>query len=111
MKGRGHKAVCFFFIHLGNIPCGDALVAAWAEYRAVFFREIYKAVYYAVIVHLYKVAFAYLLIVGNECFAVGASNHKRMAAADFFAVWVGYGFNGVILIGHPARSFFCSQLC
>jgi len=86
MKCRRYEAVCFFFVHLRHVACGDAFVALGAEYCAVVFGKINDTVNYAVIVHLNKVTLTYLLVIGNEGFAMGATNRQDMTATDFSAI-------------------------
>jgi hypothetical protein len=62
------------FIHLCDVPSGDALSAIRAEYRAVILREVHATVNDAVVIHLDEVAFADFLIIGDKSFAMTANN-------------------------------------
>ena len=73
MKRGWDEPVRFFPVHLGDVPGGDPLAAVRAEYSSVVLREVDGAVDNPVVVHLYEIAFADLLIVDDEAFAVGAA--------------------------------------
>jgi len=94
LKPGRHKPIDFLFIHLCHVSCGDAGIAVGAKYRAVMLGKVQHPVNNPLVVHLHEVAFAHFLIMGNECFAMGAVDRQDVAATDFFAVWVwvnGYG--------------------
>jgi len=88
MKCRWHEAVCFFFVHLRHVACGDAFIALGTKYCAVVFGKINHAVNYAVIVHFNKITLTNFLIIGNEGFAMRAANRQDMTATDFSAIWI-----------------------
>ena len=91
VKPRRHQAIRFLLV-LGHVPGGNAFAAGWAKYGAMVLGKVHDAVNNTVVVHFDKVAFAYFLIVGNKCFAVGAVYGQYVAAAYFFAVGVrGHG--------------------
>jgi len=60
-------------------------------------RKVQAALYNAVVVHLYKIAFADLLIVGYESLTMGAGYFQDMAATYFFAIWVLYFMHNSIV--------------
>ena len=93
VKRRGHQAVRLFFVHFGDVPCGDLCAAVGTKQCPVVLGEVNRAVYDTVVVHFYKVTLADFLVVGDEGFAMGASDLQNVAAADFFGV-------GVFVDGH-----------
>ena len=100
-----HEPVRFFLIHLGDVPRGDPLAAVRAVYGAVILRKVDGAVDDAIIVHLHKAALADLLVIGDETFAIGASDFKDMAAPDFFAVRILVDFHTAYTIFSPKYIF------
>ena len=88
VKCGRYKPVCFFFVHFGYVPCGNTLFAAGAEQCPVVKGKINAAIDNSVVVHFYKIAFAGLLIVRNEAFAISAADFQNMAAFNFSATWV-----------------------
>lgn len=88
VEGRGNQAIGLLFVHFGHVPGGDALTAVGAEQGAVVERKVDSALDDSVIVHFHKVAFADLLVVGDELLAIGASDLEYMAAPDFFTIWI-----------------------
>ena len=93
MKSRRYKPVCFFLVHMSDIPCGYPLPAVRAKYRAVVLGKVDRTVNDSVVEHFYKVTFPNLLIVRDEITAVGATHLKDMTAPDFSAMRIFENFH------------------
>ena len=74
VKGRGDEPIGLFFIHLCDIPCGDAFPAAGAEDRPVVLGKVEAADDDSVVIHLHKIALANFLVMGDEALAIRAAD-------------------------------------
>ena len=92
VERRRHKSVCFFFIHLRDIPRRYALSAVRAEDGSVILREVDGAIYDPIVVHLHEIALPDLLIIGDKAFAIGAAHFQNMASSDLFTIRVFINF-------------------